>query len=141
MAAFLIRTWIDLTSENSSNLIISCSESFKLKPHPINKKIEKPILYVGDVVYVYHNNKERKPRKHIPGNGLYCSGKVVEVSLKRIQIHIEHRIGSIPLNNDHEKLRTDKKYTEFYRYMKSNCYEGYNILSENVAQELDEFLI
>ena len=141
MSAFLIRTWIDLTSKDGNNLIINCSESFKLKPHPINKKTEKPILHVGDIVYLYHNNKERKPRKHIPGNGLYCFGKVIEVSLKRIQIRIERRIGNVLLNNNHEKLKTNRKHTEFYHYMKGNCYEGYNILSEKVAQELDEFLI
>lgn len=140
MIAFLIRTWLDLTRENGKELSIACSNSFEIKKHPIDKKIPNPKLNVGDLVYVYYTSKQKKP-DHIPGNGLYCMGKVIEISLDHIQIHIERRVGNVALNDDHEKLKLDKKHTEFYRYMKANCHEGYNILSEKVAQELDEFLI
>ena len=142
MSNFFIRTWKDVTKEEGNVLTITRNPSFKEKPHPENGSLPKPKLKVGDTAYVYYTFKQRSG-DHVSGNGLYCSGKVLGVSDTAIQLKINTRIGKIPFNNADPKYKEAlvKRESPLCVYLIKNCSEGYNILSDQIAEFLDTYLV
>ena len=140
MSNFFIRTWKDLTTEENDQLVIKRSEKFEVKKDPSSASNHKPIMVQGDIAYVWYVTKQRD-EEHTPGNGLYCRGEVQSVDQEKIVLKIDAKIGITPFNDDDTLMKTNLKGTELHTYLKKNCHEGYNIISDHISDILGTYLV